>query len=272
MKKSCFVICPIGDDGSDARKRSDLVYSRIVEPVFGEFDYEVNRADKILHSGKITTQIVNKIMNSDMVVADLTDGNPNVYYELAIRHAIRKPFIQIAQYGTKIPFDIADMRTIFYDIDLEKGLQAIGNLRGFLKEIDNGNFSKFESPISQTIDVNTLGNSGDITERLVADLFNEIKGIKMQIQDINRSGGDFGYQMTQKRQTYDSHLNDFKSDLNKLIIEREALKRAFGISLSKKDKEILSSLLIENKNKIESFNHEINEIHHVSNSQKQSGE
>ena len=50
-----------------------------------------------------------------MVVADITGHNPNVFYELAIAHGYKRPVIQIGQEGQKPPFDIWDMRTIFYD-------------------------------------------------------------------------------------------------------------------------------------------------------------
>jgi len=51
----------------------------------------VIRADKISEPGIITTQIIGHIVDAELVIADLTDKNPNVFYELAIRHAIRNP-------------------------------------------------------------------------------------------------------------------------------------------------------------------------------------
>ncbi len=50
-----------------------------------------------------------------VLVADLTGANPNVYYELAIRHAVGKPIVQLIAKEERIPFDVADMRTIAID-------------------------------------------------------------------------------------------------------------------------------------------------------------
>ena len=64
----------------------------------------------------ITTQIVERIINSPLVVADLSEHNPNVFYELAIRHAIQKPVIHIIHHEDRIPFDVQQFRTIYYNL------------------------------------------------------------------------------------------------------------------------------------------------------------
>ena len=79
--------------------------------------------------GSISTQIIDRILNADLVVADLTDHNPNVMYELAVRHAARKPVVQIIQKGQKLPFDISQQRTISLDHkDMDSVEEAKGNL------------------------------------------------------------------------------------------------------------------------------------------------
>lgn len=70
------------------------------------------RADQISKSGLITTQIINQIIECPLVIADLTGANPNVFYELAIRHATGKPYIQLIEQGHRLPFDIGGVRTI----------------------------------------------------------------------------------------------------------------------------------------------------------------
>ena len=99
--KRCFVIAPIGEASTPTRERSDKILKHIIKPVVQAAGYIVKRADEIDHPGMITSQIIAHIINDDLVIADLTDQNPNVFYELAIRHAIHKPFIHLSQNNQK---------------------------------------------------------------------------------------------------------------------------------------------------------------------------
>lgn len=114
-KHTCFYIAPIGDDDSEHRMHSDLFLNHIVEPSVKEFDLEVVRADKISEPGIITSQIIEYIVNSKLVIADLSFHNPNVFYELSLRHACRLPTVQLIRKSDKIPFDLDQFRTIQID-------------------------------------------------------------------------------------------------------------------------------------------------------------
>ena len=74
--------------------------------------------------GIITSQVIEHIVASPFVIADLTFHNPNVFYELAIRHALRKPFVQMIKKGEAIPFDVATARTVYFDLDLNGAADA----------------------------------------------------------------------------------------------------------------------------------------------------
>src|ERR1051326_3457979 len=104
MPKSCFVIGPIGEAGGLIRAAADAFMTYIVEPTLGrpEFAYAtpVLRADKLGEPGRITSQIITLLMEADLVISDLTGNNPNVYYELSLRHALGKPAIHMAENGT----------------------------------------------------------------------------------------------------------------------------------------------------------------------------
>jgi hypothetical protein len=115
FQTTCFYITPIGDDGSDHRKHSDLFLGNIVEPALATFGLRVIRADGIDKPGMITRQVIEYILRSRLVIADLSFHNPNVFYELALRHATRLPIVQIIRAGEVIPFDIHQMRTIVID-------------------------------------------------------------------------------------------------------------------------------------------------------------
>ena len=115
MKKRCFVISPIGERGSPTRERSDKVLNQIIRPAIKECGYEVYRADEIDQPGLITSQILRHIIEDALIVADLTERNANVFYELGICHSLGKPLIQLIAQGEPLPFDIAWMRTISVD-------------------------------------------------------------------------------------------------------------------------------------------------------------
>lgn len=115
LENVCFYIAPIGEPQTEERKHSDLFLKSIVTPAFENFEYKVIRADNIGKSGMITNQIIDYIMNAAFVVYDLSYHNPNVFYELALRHATKKPTIHIIRKRDKIPFDINDFRTIVID-------------------------------------------------------------------------------------------------------------------------------------------------------------
>lgn len=115
-KKTCFVIAPIGDEGGDIRKNSDTVLEYLIRRPLASFNYEIKRADEINQSGIITVQLIDSIIKADLVIADLSGGNPNVFYELAICDSYRKPAVLLYDKKSKdkIPFDVSHRRIVFY--------------------------------------------------------------------------------------------------------------------------------------------------------------
>jgi len=99
MTRTCFLIAPIGLPGTEVRQRSELVLTHIVRPAAEASGYEVVRADQLSVPGSITGQIVRLILDADIVIADISGLNPNVMYELGIRHAAALPAIQLAAKG-----------------------------------------------------------------------------------------------------------------------------------------------------------------------------
>jgi hypothetical protein len=112
----CFAIGPYGASGSQTRKWSDFVFTKVIAPVLGN-EYVVQRTIDRPEPGQISTRIERDLRQARLVIADLTDANPNVYFELGFRHAIVRPFIHIARAGTPLPFDIADFEVIWIQAD-----------------------------------------------------------------------------------------------------------------------------------------------------------
>ena len=138
-EKICFVIAPIGEPESETRKRSDQILRHIIGPAAEERGYRAVRADELDKPGLITSQVIQHVVDDPLVIADLTGRNPNVFYELAIRHAIRKPIIQIISKGESIPFDVAGTRTIFVDHhDLDNVAAAKSSIIEQIKALESG--------------------------------------------------------------------------------------------------------------------------------------
>jgi len=115
FETTCFYVAPIGESGSVFRKHSDLFLSSIIEPAVDPFKLAVIRADGIDKPGVITKQVIEYLLKARLVIVDLSHHNPNVFYELAIRHMMRLPVVQIIRTADKIPFDINQMRTVTID-------------------------------------------------------------------------------------------------------------------------------------------------------------
>jgi nucleoside 2-deoxyribosyltransferase len=116
--KSCFVISPIGDDASSTRRAIDGLVDAVIGPTLRELGFRVEVAHRMAKAGSITNQVIELLLSADLVVANLTDLNPNVMYELAVRHAVRKPVVTLADRSTRLPFDLAEERTVFYTDDM----------------------------------------------------------------------------------------------------------------------------------------------------------
>src|SRR5579862_3121533 len=109
LEEECFFIAPIGEEGTDERNRSDGILEFIIQEAAEELDMVAVRADRIARPGQITLQVLDHVLGARAAVADLTGRNPNVFYELAVRHTARQPVVLIADKDEKLPFDIAQM-------------------------------------------------------------------------------------------------------------------------------------------------------------------
>ncbi|MDB4915307.1 MAG: hypothetical protein JWM95_2951 [Gemmatimonadetes bacterium] len=133
--KVCFVIAPISEEGSEQRKHSDMVLEALIERALEAGDLTVVRADKISDPGMISGQVINYLLKSKLVIADLSFHNPNVFYELAIRHMVGLPTVHLIRREDRIPFDVKDFRTLV--IDTSDKYDLIAKLETYRSEIAN---------------------------------------------------------------------------------------------------------------------------------------
>lgn len=106
---TCFILMPFGS-------WSDRYFKEIYIPATKEAGFEPARADEIFTTGSVIEQIWEQISKAKVLIAELTGKNPNVFYELGLAHASRKPVVLIAGSLEDIPFDLRHLRTVIYDI------------------------------------------------------------------------------------------------------------------------------------------------------------
>jgi hypothetical protein len=109
--KKVFVLMPFKPEFDDVYM---VVRDACADPTLG-LAVECRRADEIEKPGRITDQIIDSIRNANAIVADLTESNPNVMYELGFAHALEKHTVIINQTVKDSPFDVAGLRQIVYD-------------------------------------------------------------------------------------------------------------------------------------------------------------
>lgn len=121
MNNTCFVIMPIGTQQigehifteEELKKKYDYIIKEAIKK--SNPSLQVLRADEELNPGSISNDIFTKLMHSKYVIADITYPNPNVFYELGIRHAVKPCTILIREkVDFCVPFDISHLRYIEY--------------------------------------------------------------------------------------------------------------------------------------------------------------
>ncbi|WP_135212671.1 macro domain-containing protein [Vitreimonas flagellata] len=163
-KGLCFVVMPFGvKPVGRARVNFDVVFKKLIEPAAIGADFDVERADTREAPGSITGDFLNQIFKADVVVADITYPNANVFYELGVRHGL-------SQFGTVLvrlvggdlaverngllrptltplaaPFDVKDIPILDVTLAKKTVTDAVDTLKGRI--LDAANQSTIDSPV-----------------------------------------------------------------------------------------------------------------------------
>jgi len=221
--KRLFIIAPIGSEESDTRTRIEKVQKYIVEPSCEKFGYFCERADQLPRAGTITTHIIECLMEHELVIADLSDLNPNVFYELAIRHAVNKPVILIAEKGTKIPFDISHERVIFYSTDVEDSHKAQVMLHRLIENVESNEYEN-ESPLKTKIQIETTKTTSEI--EAIEKIYEKIDKLYWEIK-------------SQSNKEIPIHVSNVNDDLYQLILRANVDTILSNLQLTERQKKIM---------------------------------
>lgn len=145
--RTAFVLMPFDAEFSS-------VYSDLIKPALENAGYEVERADEPLERQNVLRTIVRRIYEAELIVADLTGGNPNVFYELGIAHGLGRPTVLITQAPdgapSDVPFDLRSYRIEFYSTRFDE----IGKLASALETVGKEHLAGnvvFGNPVSDFV-------------------------------------------------------------------------------------------------------------------------
>ena len=131
-----FVILPF---------KNTLVFEKIIKPVLSNVGFTCKKADDIFNSGALMQDIADSIRESAVIIADLSDKNANVFYELGIAHAFNKRVILLTQNDDDVPSDLKAYRYYKYNVNSTDGISNFEEILKKLKEnIDTSLIYNFE--------------------------------------------------------------------------------------------------------------------------------
>ena len=200
-KPSAFLIMPFDEE-------FDAVHTGFIKPVLEGAGFSVDRADDIESQQNILRDVLEKIDHSNLIVADLTGANPNVFYELGLAHALKKPVILITQSIADVPFDLKSYRLLEYSTHFGRIGKAKELLTSYAEGFARGTI-KFGSPVTDFYqdgtppnhDINTVrsktANEDDrgLLDHQIAlnDGYNRIASLTVRatsdLQDLTKSLG-----------------------------------------------------------------------------------
>jgi hypothetical protein len=154
-KKKCFVIMPIAGTKSCTEQEWTGIYTQMIKPAVtgSKLGFICERAKP--RTGAFIKDILEGLNRSDVVIADLTDRNPNVCYELGIRHTLKNRTILIAQNIDDVPSDLQSYWVVVYQKDLTGASEFKNEVRNILKEMQKDP-DKSDSPVADFLQLKNV--------------------------------------------------------------------------------------------------------------------
>lgn len=178
---TAFFVTPIGFDHSPERERSDRILEFVLTPTLSE-EYNIVRADHVTSLGSINHDIIERLVRSDLVIADLTGTNPNVMYEIGIRHSFNLPIVQLAQKGQNLPFDLGSERTIFFDLQDIKDVENAK--RNIIATVKTARSETYLGPVRRTLGLSAVYQKDKTIAEAIDTLSEKIEDMESSIQSM----------------------------------------------------------------------------------------
>lgn len=216
-KKTCFVITPIGNDDSEIRRHIDGIIDQAIVPALGG-KYIIDVAHRKYEIGSINDRVIESVYKADLVIANLTNLNPNVMFELAVRYSFGKPAIVIAEKETKLPFDIIVENTVFYINDPAGANELKEKIIEFEKNIDfnNTNYGPIYKIISRIPLYSEVEEGKDVSsDKALSYIINRLDSIEQKLKspNTNKKFNDIviELELSEPNKAWDGYRNMFIS-------------------------------------------------------------
>ncbi|MCK5738573.1 SUMF1/EgtB/PvdO family nonheme iron enzyme, partial [bacterium] len=221
-KKFCFVIMPFGKLKTPEHRKNWNIY-QLIKKIANEFGYLVHRADESDDIGNITREIMEKLLAADLVIADLSFWNVNVFYELGVRHVLkRKGTIPVYRMVEDPPFDIRNYRAIPFLMDSEEDQTDFQNqLRSKIQYFEQGISKTADNPVHEFIGDKII-QPGDLRDYV---LKTDYEKAAEHIQILEKEKSKLEHQLTQNTQNtkkYKAELARLKSELATAIAKAKS--------------------------------------------------
>lgn len=176
--KEVFVVTPIGKKGTETYNKFDAIFKSMIEPAVKSVDesFDVLRADHVAKPGSFVKDILDRLKNSYLVIANLTGMNPNVFYELGVRHTLSNRTIIITEDYSSIPSDLKEYRAIEYNPDITGIEQFKTELSKTIREILDDPHHP-DNPVQDRLG-NIIKSKEDLLEKEIEDLKSQLKSKK----------------------------------------------------------------------------------------------
>ncbi|OPL14238.1 MAG: hypothetical protein AVO38_11960 [delta proteobacterium ML8_D] len=182
--KNVFVIMPFSSTTSCTENEWLEVYENVFKPAIEECNYSCDRAAP--QTGALIKSIIKELRSSRIVLADLTDQNPNVFYELGVRHALSNRTILVSQDAVHIPSDLRGYWSILYGLTPGKVSQFKKDIKRVVERIENTP-DENDNPVSDFLDQEYVGVSNFLLKQNVKQLSALITEITANINTLNKT-------------------------------------------------------------------------------------
>lgn len=237
-KMLCYVIGPIGEEASVERIHADWFF-HVIGLAFADFpEFRVDRADKSAKPGMITTQIIKALHTAKLVIADLSFHNANAFYELGIRHLVRKPVIHMIRRGERIPFDVMPHQAIHFSYATPSDMLSMtASIRAAVTEAIKADFEP-DNPITHALGILNIDQKGSGPEKAILQRLSDLEA-RLNADDSSRprrrvrlSSSVYSGQIAERPGV--TYLLEFQNEFDAARAVLDGILPAWGLEMSAK--------------------------------------